>query len=172
MMTFSEYSFSDWINRTSMTSLKQFVGIGLWVIASLAMTYACFDLLLTDPGDYVENMPLALGTDEATALSRLTLYTAQADFYVKQAHSTGMLLAGALLTALVGNKVVETIQHGKDRDTSKDKILAEGQAQATVERAKIEAVGNGHTTKERLAIEAKQANVNVEVSDGVVRRGE
>lgn len=151
--------FSEWINKTSMTAFGGFVLQCLWVVGSLSLTYVACKNLLTDPSDYFKNTPMALGAGKAEeVLARMTLYTAMANSYVTQAHNTGQNIAFALLAAWGVGKGINAVQHGKDRDTSHEKIEAEANAQATLNESAA------RITKDRAAL------VNVENADKVEAR--
>jgi hypothetical protein len=148
---------TDWINKTSMTSLGGLVLQVVWFIGSIGLTISCINLFATDPGDYFEKVPMA--TDPEKLKDFMALYLAMADSNVKTAHNTALILAGTLVAAWTGIKAINKSQHGKDRDTSKEKMAGEAQkieAEAHgKETARIEAA-NGNTTQERAALQPSE----------------
>lgn len=158
-MSPAQQDWSDWINRTSMTSLTGLAISLMGVVISGVLLFVTADLLLRDAGDYFKTVPLALGNGSADEiLARLTLYTAMANTNMQQAHNTGSNLAYALLAAWGLGKGINTLQHGKDRDTSREKINADAEARVTLNESAA------RVTKDRPAIkvEADSAQVNVE----------
>ena len=142
-------SFSDWLTRTSMTSLAGLVMQIVWLVGSLVLTYVAADLLMTGVDDFHGKVPLSTNPEKLS--ESLTLYFAFADQFIKSRQSTGLILAGALFAAWGYGKTMNTIQHGKDRNTSKEKIIADGEADAIRHGGT-----NGHYTSERPAVKASQ----------------
>jgi hypothetical protein len=151
---------TEWINRTSMTSLAGLVLQCVWLVGSLGLTFACVSLLLMTPGDYFKTVPIA--ADPQKLKDFMALYLSLANSAVQTSHSTGLYLAGILVAAWTGIKVVNTVQHGKDRTTAREFVAAqeEGKIAGTARALALADVAREH--------HAAQPVVSVEHADEVV----
>lgn len=138
---------SHWINHTSMTSLLQLVLLPLVVIGVLWLTHASVQLLLTGPIDWYGKVPLS--TDPAKLTESMSLHYGFADRFMTDRRNTGFNLALAILAGLGLLKGINTLQHGKDRSTSREFL----QGQAEVEANRVEAE-RAIATREHHAQEA------------------
>lgn len=157
----------DWINQTSMTSLSGLVLQIVWFFGSFLLTIACFNLFMSDPSDYFAKVPMA--ADASKLQDFMPVYLERANNWVDNAHQAGLFLAGILVAAWTGIKTVNTVQHAKDRSSSKELIMAQGEADAIRAGA-----GNGYITKDRpaMVVQAEHASVKQEVKNGDARTGE
>lgn len=163
-------NLTEWINKTSMTSLREVVGIALIFYVTVHLTIVSGSMLTVGPRHYFAEVPMLTNVDSLSI--KMEDYLREANDYTEHSQNTGFNLAIAILAAVGLVKGINTFQHGKDRDTSKEKIVAEGEAAAGIERAKMEgqvagtaavaaaaqlvaSAQNGHTTKEREALREK-----------------
>ena len=175
---------TEWLNKTSMTSLKEFVIIVLTFVVVFWFTVTASSMLVASPKDYFKEVPLMVNADSLKI--SMGTYLREANDYTEHSQNTGFNLAVAILAAIGLVKGINTFQHGKDRDTSKEKIREDGIAAAGIEKAKMEgqiagtaaaAVAaqkvadavNGHTTKEREALAQQPPAMQIDHADNVTQ---
>jgi hypothetical protein len=171
-------TFSEWINKTSMQSLRSLAIIIVFGIVCLGLLATSMYMFLNNDAARAFNTAVQMVQNDTTkaVLEAAAAVRAGAQTTETSDRNNALALANALIT-LIGIAIGANVAgQAVDRYSSRE----HGESKAKIEEAKAKGqeaariAANGSLTKERSAVvipQPEQVDINVETGDAGVRSG-